>query len=109
MAGNIFDILNKARPPVEKAPEQPRRNADLRAFLLDILADGPVLTTRIIERGKMQGFTRRQILHGRDRNTARLNIIALKQRGVRWGKWMWVLAPHTREALRAPSTERATP
>jgi hypothetical protein len=105
--GTIFDILNKARPPVEKALEQPHGREDLRAFLLDILADGPMLMTRIIERGTARGFTRKQILHGKERNTVKLNIIALKETQKPHGQWMWALAPHTRTAFRAPS-EHAT-
>jgi hypothetical protein len=107
MAENIFELLNKERPATKGKIKQPHGREDLRAFLLDILADGPLLMTRIIERGKARGFTRKQILHGKERNTVKLNIIALKQTGIRRGKWMWALAPHTRTAFRAPS-ERAT-
>jgi hypothetical protein len=107
MAASIFELLSKERPATKEKIRQPHRREDLRAFLLDILADGPMLVTRIIERGTTRGFTRKQILHGKERNTVKLNIIALKQTGTRRGKWMWALAPHTRTAFRAPS-ERAT-
>jgi hypothetical protein len=63
--------------------------------------------TRIIERGKARGFTRKQILHGKERNTVKLNIIALKETQKPHGQWMWALAPPTRATCQAPA-ERAT-
>jgi hypothetical protein len=93
----IFELLNKARPPVKKALEQPRRNADLRAFLLDILMDGPVPTTFVIERGIARGFTKKQITYAR----AKMKIAALKETK-RWGRWMWVLMPPARPTHPTP-------
>ncbi len=101
---NIFELLNKGRPPAEETIKQPRRNADLRAFLLDTLAGGPVLTTTVIERGIARGFTERQILSVRAQTKS---IIALKETGKRYGRWMWALVPPTKAVYRAPS-ESAT-
>jgi hypothetical protein len=86
----IFDLLNKARP-LTKEIEQPRKNADLRAFLLDILMDGPVPTTLVIERAMARGFTKKQITYAR----VKMKIAALKETK-RWGRWMWVLMPPAR-------------
>jgi hypothetical protein len=86
----IFDLLGKERPAAKEI-EQPRRNADLRAFLLDILMDGPVPTTLVIERGVARGFTKKQITYAR----AKMKITALKETK-RWGRWMWVLMPPAR-------------
>jgi hypothetical protein len=87
---SIFRLLEKERPAAKEI-EQPRRNADLRAFLLDILMDGPVPTTLVIERGITRGFTKKQITYTR----AKMKIAALKETK-RWGRWMWVLMPPAR-------------
>jgi hypothetical protein len=98
---SVFDRLDARRPPPEVKNKQPRRNAELRAFLVDILADGPVLATLILERAIARGFTRKQILHSRDRTKV---IIAIKETGRRYGRWMWTLAPPPTQAIyRAPS------
>jgi hypothetical protein len=101
---NIFNLLDERRPRAEEKLEQPRRNADLRAFLLDTLANGPVPTTTVVERGVARGFTVRQILSVRAQMK---NIIALKETGRRFGCWMWALVPPTQAVYRPPS-ERAT-
>jgi hypothetical protein len=101
--GSIFELLNKERPAAEEKIDQPRRNADLRAFLLDTLANGPVLAAAVKEQGVARGFTTKQILYTR----ARMNIVAIKETRKRHGKWLWALLPPTRVASQAPS-ERAT-
>jgi hypothetical protein len=104
VVGNIFELLDKERPPAKETIEQPRRNADLRAFLLDVLADGPMLTATVVERGVARGFTVRQILSARMQMKS---IIAIKETGKRYGRWMWALVPPTQASCRAPS-ESAT-
>src|SRR3954466_6347457 len=80
---SVFDRLDARRPPPEVKNEQPRRNAELRAFLLDILADGPVRTTLVLERGIARKFTRKQILQTRERMKV---VIAIKETGKRHGR-----------------------
>ena len=83
---SLFERLNKGRPSsVETAIRQPRRSADRRTFLLDMLANGPVPATTIEARGAAHGFTRKQLRYVREQ----MNIVAFKEVGRLNGRWFW--------------------
>jgi hypothetical protein len=92
---------NERPSPLEKMIQQSRRHADLKIFLMDILASGPVLATLVEKRGAVHGFTEKQIRHAREQ----MNIIAFKEVGKTHGRWFWVL-PHDNRSIPA---QRATP
>jgi hypothetical protein len=90
-----------ARPsPLENLIKQSRRDADLKTFLMDVLANGPASANLIIARGTERGFTRRQITYAREQ----MQIISFKGTG-RSGCWFWVLSHDNR---RTPARQ-ATP
>jgi len=89
---SLFERLDKGRPPPIETPtemmiKQPRRSADRRTFLLDMLANGPVPATLVEERGAVHGFTRKQLRDARKQ----MNIIAIKEVGKNHGRWFWRL------------------
>jgi hypothetical protein len=82
-----IDGPKEERPsPPEKLIRQSRRGADLKTFLMDVLANGPAPATLVIERGAARGFTKRQITYAREQ----MKLIALKGPG-KDGCWFWVL------------------
>jgi hypothetical protein len=94
---DIFKRLSKGRPPPPPAPppltpkrisRRARLNNQLVAFLTDTLIDGPKLATFVLARGIAYGFTKRQIIHARQR----LSILAFKEEGQAYGRWFWTLS-----------------
>jgi hypothetical protein len=101
---DIFERLAQGRPPPTERPiRQPRRSDDQKTFLLDILANGPVPVTLVIERGAARGFTKRQITYAREQ----MKIISLKGPGDH-GRWFWVL-PHDNRGIPAQQATPSTP
>jgi hypothetical protein len=97
-----IDGPKEERPsPLEKMIKQSRRHADLKIFLMDILAAGPALATLVEERGAAHGFTEKQLRYAREQ----MNIIAFKEVGKTHGRWFWVL-PHDNQDIPA---QRGTP
>jgi hypothetical protein len=95
-----------ARPsPLENLIKQSRRGADLKTFLLDVLANGPAPANLVIARGIERGFSKRQITYAREQ----MQILSLKGPGV-GGGWFWVL-PHDNRRIPArqatPSTSQS--
>jgi hypothetical protein len=88
-------------PPLERLIKHSRRNADLKTFLLDVLANGPVPATLVEERGAAHGFTKRQLRYTREQ----MNIISFKETGKRGGCWLWVLSHDNRSV----PAQRITP
>ena len=102
MAG-LFERLNEGRPslppapPTKKATKQPRKRADLvaqwekdveiKAFLMDLLAKGPVPAATIQKRGTEQRFTRRQLWRAK----GLIGIISFKKGTGFDGRWFWAL------------------
>jgi hypothetical protein len=85
---SLFERLDRGRPPPTEATiKQPRRSADRRTFLLDMLSNGPVPATTIEERGAAHGFTRKQLRYAREQ----MNIDAFKEVGRLNGRWFWRL------------------
>jgi DNA polymerase bacteriophage-type len=67
------------------------RRGSAREFLLDILAAGPVLTTIVVERGGVHGFSYDQLRHAK----TKLGVVAFKKRGEGLDTpWMWALPQH---------------
>jgi hypothetical protein len=98
---NIFERLNKGRPPIEEASKQPpHRREDPKIFLKDILANGPAPVTLVEERGAARGFTWIQIRYAR----RQMKIISFKGPGKNGG-WFWAL-PHDNRGIPA---QQATP
>ena len=64
----IADSLEKERQlPAEIKPRKPsRRTVDPKTFITDVLVNGPVPTTTVLERGRERGLTKRQILYARE-------------------------------------------
>jgi hypothetical protein len=97
-----IDGPEKERPsPLERMIKQSRRGVDLKTFLMDILANGPVPATLVEERGAAHGFSKKQLRCARQQ----MNIIAFKEVGKTHGRWFWVL-PHDNRSIPA---QRATP
>ena len=87
---DIFERLAQGRPPPTEEPiRQPRRADDQKAFLLDVLANGPVPVTLVEERGAAHGFTKIQIRYARQH----MKIISFKEAGRRNGRWFWRSTP----------------
>jgi hypothetical protein len=90
---DIFARLRKERPPqiAETAKPQPRKSvlrARLKTLLMDVLANGPVPTTIVYERGAAHGFTKKQLWATR----VRMKIVAFKEEKYH-GRWFLAL-PH---------------
>ena len=95
----IFDGPENAQPsPLENLIKQSRRHADLKTFLMDILANGPAPANLVIARGAERGFTKRQITYAREQ----MKLIAFKGLG-KGGGWFWVL-PHDNRGIPAQQT-----
>jgi hypothetical protein len=87
VVANLFKRLHAERPG-EGPTAQPtkQRREDVKIFLKDILANGPMAATLAEERGAERGFTRIQLRYAR----YRMKIISFKGHGPR-GRWYWVL------------------
>jgi hypothetical protein len=82
-----IDGPDKERPsPLEKMIKQSRKT-DLKIFLRDVLANGPVPATLVEERGAAHGFSKKQIYYARQL----MNIVAFKEIGKTHGRWFLVL------------------
>jgi hypothetical protein len=91
---NIADGLEKERQaPVEIKPRQPVAYRPSHKIIADILVNGPVPTTTVLQRGAERGFTRRQILYAKEQ----MKVVAFKDR-VRNGCWFWLLPHHDKPA-----------
>jgi hypothetical protein len=64
-----------------------RAGAPTEAFLLDMLANGPVPATLVEARGAAHGFSRKQLRYAREQ----MNIVAFKEVGRLNGRWFWRL------------------
>jgi hypothetical protein len=75
------------------------QEASIQNFLMDILANGPVPTIVIEDRGTAHGFSKKQLRHARER----MGIIAFKEKGKGkiHGHWFWTTTQHTPELARA--------
>jgi hypothetical protein len=97
-----IDNPEKEQPsPLEKLIKQSRKHADLKTFLMDVLANGPAPATLVKEHGAAHGFTKKQLRYAREQ----MNIIAFKETGKIHGRWFWVL-PHDNRSI---PTQRVTP
>ena len=88
---NLFERLDGGRSPPEEPVKQPRRGDDRKTFLLDVLANGPVPTTLVHQRGAAHGFTRKQLWCAREQ----MKIVAFKEVGKIRGRWFLALPQHT--------------
>jgi hypothetical protein len=93
---NIADGLEKERQaPAEIKPRQPRaygptrRIFDPKMFIADILVNGPVPTTTVLQRGAERGFTKRQIQYAKEQ----MKVVSFKDL-IRNGCWFWALSHH---------------
>ena len=93
---SLFERLDKERPPQTRVvTNQQRRSADgAKAFLLDILTNGPVPTTLIHERGAARRFSKKQLIRAK-RNTG---VVAFKEKGKITGRWFLALPQHDPDA-----------
>jgi hypothetical protein len=102
---DIFERLAQGRPPpTETAIKTHRKGADPilqgrqktgagadpKDLLMDVLANGPVPTTLVEERGATHGFNVNQLKHAK----RRMGIVALKEKGKVGGRWFWALPKH---------------
>jgi hypothetical protein len=105
---SLFERLAKERPPAQETVKQPRKSADLvarwkqktetEAFLMNVLANGPMPTAIIEELGATRKFNKMQLWHAKQR----IGATALKKKE-RNGCWFWALVQH------APKPASATP
>ena len=95
---DIFERLAKERrPTTEEAIKQQRKSADLvsrwkqkteaEAFLMDVLANGPMPTAIIEELGAARKFSKMQLWHAKQR----MGAVAFKKKGKFDGGWLWSL------------------
>jgi hypothetical protein len=87
---NIANGLEKERrAPVEIKPRQPVAYRPSHKFVADVLVNGPVPATTILQRGTERGFTRRQIQYAKEQ----MKVVAFKDQT--WqGCWFWLLPHH---------------
>ena len=90
VARDIFERLGKGRPQIEKPIKRPRMGDDRKNFLVDVLMNGPVPTTRVYQRGSEHGLTKKQIWSTREK----MKIVAFKETGKRGGRWFLALPQH---------------
>lgn len=103
---------DRPREPIQTIQEivtnlaaQHQQAANARAFLLDVLANGPMQTTIIEELGAARGFNSRQLRRAKERT----GIVAFKKKGKVDGPWLWTTPQHAPEKvvkLSTPSTRR---
>jgi hypothetical protein len=79
-------------PPLERLIKHSRRHADLKTFLRDVLANGPVPAALVEERGAAHGFSKKQIYCARQQ----MNIVAFKEIGKTHGRWFLALSHDNR-------------
>lgn len=104
---SLFERLGAGRPP-QQEPEPPiqaarnavanlaaqhKQAADIRAFLTDILANGPMPINIIDELGATRGFSARQLRRAKERT----GIVAFKKKGKIDGPWLWTTTQHASE------------
>lgn len=102
---SLFERLNEGRQPpatqqAKKTTERRPRNAGfvaqgekdtkIKAFLLDILAKGPVPATTIQKRGVAQGFTKKQLWRAK----GLIGIISFRKGQGFEARWLWARAQH---------------
>jgi hypothetical protein len=76
------------------------RTEKAKAFLANILANGPMPAAAIIEHGAARGFSERQLAHARKS----IGAVAFKEKGkgkFRGGRWFWTLTQLTPEQVTA--------
>jgi hypothetical protein len=84
--GITADQALAAAAPAARAKSAP----GVVTFLLDILANGPVAKTVILERAAQRGFTEDQLRRAK----AKAGIQAFKETGKKDGRWFWAMAEH---------------
>ena len=100
---DIFERLNQGRPPPTETAikthrtranpilqEGQKTGAGPKNLLIDLLANGPVLTTLVEERGAARGFNMNQL----KRAKKQMGIVSLKEKGKVGGPWFWALPKH---------------
>jgi hypothetical protein len=96
----LFERLGKPREAKKSTERRPKnagfvaqgeKDAKIKAFLLDILAKGPVPTTTIQNRGAAQGFTKKQLWRAK----RLLGIISFRKGRGFEARWLWARAQHT--------------
>ena len=98
MAKDIFERLAKGKPlPTEEPVKQSRKRADLvarwkqkteaEAFLMTVLADGPMSAAIIEELGAARKFSKMQLWHAKQR----IGAVAFKKKGKFDSGWLWSL------------------
>jgi len=53
------------------------QEANIKTFLVNVLANGPMLTTAIVEQGAAHGFSKKQLIRAKEQ----INVVAFKKRG----------------------------
>ena len=100
---DIFERLAQGRPPPTETAikthrkganpilqERQKTGAGPKNLLIDLLANGPVLTTLVEERGAARGFNMNQL----KRAKKQMGIVSLKEKGKVGGPWFWALPKH---------------
>jgi hypothetical protein len=110
----LFERLGRSTP-TETAGEQQRRKTksiargiqetNARAFLIDVLTNGPVPAAIIKELGAARGFNTKLLWRAKQQ----IRAGSFKMKGKWTGCWFWTLSPHTPERTTATkSDERHT-
>ena len=100
---DIFERLAQGRPPPTETAikthrkganpilqERQKTGAGPKNLLIDLLANGPVLTTLVEERGAARGFNMNQL----KRAKKQMGIVSLKEKGKVGAPWFWALPKH---------------
>ena len=93
-----IDGPENARPSPPETLVKQSRKTDLKIFLRDILANGPVPATLIKKRGAAHGFSKGQIWCAKQH----MNIVAFKETRPR-GRWFWVFSHDSRGVPAQPA------
>jgi hypothetical protein len=80
-----------APPTEEKLAGRKRPGTNPKILLMDLLANGPVPKTTIMERGTAHGLTEKQLRRAREK----MNISTFKEVGPEHGRWFWALPEWT--------------
>lgn len=88
-----LEPIQTVQEVVANLAAQHQQAANAKAFLMNLLANGPMQTTIIEELGATRGFNSRQLRCAKER----MGIVAFKKKGKVGGPWLWTTPQHAPE------------
>ena len=86
----IVDITADQAVAASMPSKERGQQSDCIVFLMNTLANGPVLIATIEEQGAARGFSKDQL----DRAKKKMGVVAFKEQGKLDGQWFWALPQH---------------